>query len=238
MCEASYAKARNGRTSLPKLLAASADQAKFGMGITVNGMGNMMHNIPALSAMVGENMLNDSNDLSDKDADLGHGSHFARTLGFYDELAWDDAMHGNSEYDRESAESNEDRFSYNDDRFSYYEDYGSLGASLSPGKGGDNRMSDVENNGSPGGTGSPNSARLSNESLRRLSGGGYQRSPLAVGVFVATASAPGEDEDTDIVDGILGPSSPKAQRRLNEGNIGSPWGLVGILVARVCKPPT
>ena len=38
-------------------------------------------------------------DLSDKDADLGHGSHFAPTLGFYGELAWDDAMHGNSEYD-------------------------------------------------------------------------------------------------------------------------------------------
>ena len=33
-----------------------------------------------------------------------------------------------------SAESNEDRFDYNDDRFSYNEDYGSLGASLSPGK--------------------------------------------------------------------------------------------------------
>ena len=75
-------KSTEWKNFLPKLLAASADQAKFGMGITVNGMGNMMHNIPALSAMVGENVLNDSNDLSDKDADLGHGSHFARTLDF------------------------------------------------------------------------------------------------------------------------------------------------------------
>ena len=216
-------KDKEWQTFLPKLLQASADQMKFGMGINVSGTGDPMHSIPALSSMVGEDMSEGGEVAqADQELGLGHGSHFAKNLGFYDDVAWDDTMHGDSDLERESTESNEERASTG-------EGYHSLGAAVSPERGagtGDDRSSDGEQYASPSsnGSGSPNSGRLSGgggERSQRLSGG-FQRSPLAVGVFVAPASAPGEDDDSDVVDGILGPSSPAAQKRISEGHIGSP----------------
>ena len=225
---------------LPKLMEASVYQMTFGMGITVNGgMSNPMHNIPALSAMVGDNEGGDGSDPShggnssdrDRYSGLGHGTHFARNLGFYDDLAWDDAMNsGDSDHERESGDMGGSGSFCDDTSRASDGGYNSFGGAVSPEKGdGEGQGQNTSSSPNSTGNGSPNSGRLSGDrssgGVQRLSGGGYQRSPLGVGVLIhPDAPAPGEDEDSDVIDGILGPSSPAAQKRISEGKIDSPLG--------------
>lgn len=190
----------------PELMRATMEQRSFGLGIAVNDMSNPLH-----SSMTLSEMMTDGEQSGQGENSLGLGSHFAHNLGFYDELCWEDAPHSDDEEGdgpnrSVSGENGGTYLSLGGDRDS---DGGLHAAPGTP-----------NSSGGRDSLGSPDSGRDSrgSNSGGRLSGGGsYGRSPLSNSMYVPSNMA---DDESDVIDGILGPSSPAAVKILNEG--GSP----------------
>jgi len=71
---------------LPKLITATEEQHRFGMGIQVTDI-KPQHNVNSLMSL-----MSDSEPQCDSLGGLEHGSNFAKNLGFYDESSWSEGQ--------------------------------------------------------------------------------------------------------------------------------------------------
>ncbi len=92
---------------LPKLIIATENQHRFGMGIRVMDM-KPAHNLNSLLNIID----NDDNEAVDTEGGIEHGSEFAKNLGFYDDSDWADAIDDDS-YNTSADSSHSSRRSLN-----------------------------------------------------------------------------------------------------------------------------
>jgi hypothetical protein len=152
---------------LPKLMSATEQQSRFGLGITLGERQN--HSLTSLAHLMSDGSMT-SNE-SEDGAGMNHGSQFAKSLGFYEELGWDDMNHDSD---------GEDEIS--DNSLNRHDSTDSHGNRLSA------AFEELESPGSDTGS--------------RLSGS-LGRNSWKDNMFVPTNM---QEEDSDIVDGILSPS--------------------------------
>jgi hypothetical protein len=96
---------------LPKLISATEEQHRFGMGIQVTDI-KPQHNVSSLMSL-----MSDSEPQCDNEGGLEHGSNFAKNLGFYDECSWSEGQDGDeSTYSHSSLDLSNDLESLSPDR--------------------------------------------------------------------------------------------------------------------------